>query len=77
MAMNAAALKSEMKSSVLTAMSSRGFNIGNPDTNGEADKYLDALCEAISQSVVDHITANAVAKDQGTDPAPAGDWPIE
>lgn len=76
MAMNASALKGELKTAIRGAMAGQGFNIDHPDTNGEADKYIDALATGIATAVVSHIQNNAVAVDTGTDPAPAGNWPI-
>lgn len=68
MAMTGAGLKAAIKSE----MAAQGFNIDNPATNGEADKYI----EAIATAVVSYIQANAQVQDTGTDPVPAGLWPI-
>lgn len=76
MAMNAAALKGELKTAIKSAMASQGFDIDNPATGGEADSYIDALSTGVANAVIAHIQANAVAVDTGTDPAPAGNWPI-
>lgn len=76
MAMNAGDLKNEIKVAVKTAMASQGFDIDNPATGGEADNYIDALSTGIANAVVAHIQANAQAIDTGTDPVPAGNWPI-
>ena len=59
-----------MKADIKAEMAARGFNIDNPATAGEADKYI----EAIAAGIVKHIQANAQAIDGGgTSPA---NWPI-
>lgn len=76
MAMNAAALKTEMKAAVRAAMFNIGFDPDHPDTNGEADNYIDALSEGIANAVVAHLQANAQTVDTGTPTVPAGLWPL-
>ena len=57
MAVSAAGLTSE----IIAKMDSKGFDIDNEKTNGEARKYIEALSEAI----IAHITANAEVDDKG------------
>ena len=61
-----------LKSAILTEMATQGFDISNPNTNGEADAYIEALATAIVQ----YIQANAQANDIGTPAVPAGLWAI-
>lgn len=75
--MDAAQLKTEMKNAVKVEMADRGFNIDNPATNGQADAYIDALCEGIANAMVGHIQSSAETVDLGTQSNPAGRWSIE
>lgn len=68
MAMTPAGLKSAIK----TEMATQGFDIDNAATNGQADKYVEALATAI----VEYIQSSAQAQDTGTSTIPNGLWPI-
>ncbi len=46
---------STLKSAIIAEMSAQGFNITNPETGGQGEKYIEALAEAI----VAHIQSNA------------------
>lgn len=61
-----------LKTAIKTEMANQGFDIDNPATNGEGDRYVEALATAI----VEYIQANAIAQDTGTSASPAGLWPI-
>ncbi len=61
-----------MKAAIKAEMANQGFDIDNAATNGQADKYLDA----IATGIVNYIQSNAQANDVGTPTTPSGLWAI-
>lgn len=61
-----------LKSAIIGSMLAEGFLPNHPDTDGQADKYIEALASAI----VGYIKNSAEVVDTGTQSTPAGNWPI-
>ena len=62
---------SSMKSKILNAMASLGFNITPGSDTRDGIDWVDRLAEAIAQGVYEEITQNAVV--QTTSGAPDGE----
>ena len=61
---------SSLKARIISEMQSQGFNPTNAATNGEAEKFFEALAKAI----VDEITTNAIVPVPGG--SSAGNYPV-